>query len=192
MGYENTTGCTHNPEVVAVGAIAVNVHGIRNMKVYNNLFIGGQWVAIRLNNGCTGSQVYNNIVVGIDPVQVDASSKDGTTADYNMASLPASLEPNPLIGPHDIFGKTPVFVDPERMLFRLKAGSPGAGAGLDLTQQGGFSTDKDGIKRPAGKPWDIGPYQGEGKPYGLLKTNTLNAFCQYSRFDLERLFYLGT
>lgn len=146
-----------------VGAIAINVHGIRNMRVYNNLFIGGQWVAIRLRDGCTGSQVYNNIVVGIDPVQVDASSKEGTTADYNMTSLAAGKEPNPLIGPHDIFGKTPAFVDPQKMNFHLKAGSPGAGAGMDLSQQGGFSADKDGAPRPSGKGWDMGPYQGEGK-----------------------------
>jgi hypothetical protein len=43
------------------------------------------------------------------------------------------------------------------------AGSPGAGAGLDLTKQGGFATDKDGLRRPAGKAWDMGPYQGDGK-----------------------------
>jgi hypothetical protein len=51
-------------------------------------------------------------------------------------------------------------VDPLKMNFRLKAGSPGAGAGMDLTKEGGFSTDKDGAPRPAGKPWDMGPYQG--------------------------------
>jgi hypothetical protein len=130
------------------------------MRVYNNLFIGGQWVAIRLYDGSTGSEVFNNIVVGIDAVQVDASSKEGTTADYNMTSLAAAKEPSPLRGPHDIFGKMPVFVDADKMLLRLKAGSPGAGAGLDLTQQGGFSTDRDGAPRPAGKPWDMGPYQG--------------------------------
>jgi hypothetical protein len=95
------------------------------------------------------------------PRGVDASSTEGTTADYNMMSLQATKEPSPLTGPHDLFGKMPVFMNPANMLFRLKAGSPGVGAGLDLSQQGGFSTDKDGIQRPAGKGWDMGPYQGQ-------------------------------
>jgi len=145
-----------------VGAIAINVHGVRNMKVYNNLFLGGQWVAIRLRDGCTGSQVYNNVVVGIDAVQVDANSREGTKVDYNFTTLPASVEPGVVIGEHDVVGKNPIFVDPAKMIFRLKTGSPGAGAGLDLTQIGGFAADKDGAPRPAGKAWDMGPYQGPG------------------------------
>lgn len=144
-----------------VGAIAINVHGVRNMRVYNNLFIQSRFVAVRLFDGCTGSQVFNNIVIGagrgIDAVWVDAASKEGTTADHNMVSITPSAQN--LTGPHDLTGQVPLFVDAEGLDFRLRAGSPGVDAGADLSATAGFGTDKDGRRRPAGKGWDLGPYE---------------------------------
>ena len=142
-----------------VGAIALNIHGFPNSKIYNNLFIGGKFVAIRLNKGSTGCQVYNNLVVGIDAVWVDASSREGTTADYNLTTIAASKEKNLFTGPHDIFSQTPIFLDPEKLAFHLKPGSPGEAAGLDIATKVEGSTDKEGQARPSGKPWSLGPYQ---------------------------------
>jgi hypothetical protein len=62
-------------------------------------------------------------------------------------------------GPHDLTGQVPLFVDAAGLYFRLRSGGPGVDAGADLSRTAGFSTDKDGRRRPAGKGWDLGPYE---------------------------------
>ena len=70
--------------------------------------------------------------------------------DYNMFWGTKNRE----YGKHD-FVAEPQFVDPAGGDFRLKPGSPGVDAGVDV----GITSDLVGTKRPQGKAPDIGAYE---------------------------------
>jgi len=57
-------------------------------------------------------------------------------------------------GEHDVTAE-PQFVDPDKGDFRLKPGSPGIDAGIEI----GIKTDLLGTKRPQGKAPDVGAYE---------------------------------
>ena len=54
--------------------------------------------------------------------------------------------------------------------YKLQAGSPAIGAGVNLTSLGitGLDTDAAGVARPATGAWDIGAYQYNGASYNVF------------------------
>lgn len=114
--------------------------GVANSgRVFNNLFIGGEWGAggpYSLEPGTTGcSGDYNMITTGLIG-----------------GSLPVFNEPHGINGGGYL--ATQIFVDPANGNFHLANGSPVIGSGVDLSQI--FNYDIAGNTRTV--PWDMGAY----------------------------------
>jgi fibronectin type 3 domain-containing protein len=147
--------------------------GSTNNLVVNNTVLtgdsGSTGVAMRIDGGSTGNQIYNNIfyntVAGGWPYEVDGGAE---TIDYNVVMDPAEAGAN-LQAWHswgyDLHGilATPsaLFVNPTGGNFQLKAGSPAIDVG---TATGAPSADLLGNPRPSGNGYDLGAYEYQAGP----------------------------
>jgi hypothetical protein len=83
-------------------------------------------------------------------------SSTSVNADYNLFY---NSDGSSLIGthfPHDVWGVNPLFVNPAGGNYHLQAGSQAIDAGITLSN---VLNDFDGIARPQGVRYDIGPYE---------------------------------
>lgn len=119
-----------------------------NAKIKNNIFIGPggldytDGVPYVMDSGLTGVETDYNYVTG------NPSKGYPARADFSEV--------------HGINGGDPKFVNLAAWDFHLRAGSPAIDKG---TAVAGFNSDKDGVSRPQGAGWDIGPYEyGSGPP----------------------------
>jgi parallel beta helix pectate lyase-like protein/chondroitinase B-like protein len=87
---------------------------------------------------------------GIANFALKDDAKATIDCDYNMFWGTKNRE----YGKHD-FVAEPQFVDPDKGDFRLKPGSPGVDAGINV----GITTDLVGTRRPQGKAPDVGAYE---------------------------------
>jgi hypothetical protein len=74
----------------------------------------------------------------------------GYNPDYWVENLIFSLDA------HGLNGGNPQFVDLVNGDYHLLSSSPLINAGIALV---GFVTDRDGVTRPQGAAWDVGPYE---------------------------------
>lgn len=158
--YNNTFVSSGNnsgsPLLFRVGALRGSG---TNSAVFNNIFyrcgsnptntVGGFYGFDPVENSLT-CDADNNLVVGVDA----GTTKAGFATEGREAS--------------GINGSDPLFVNAASGDFRLQAGSPARGTGLDLSSLG-FSTDIEG--NPRVSSWDIGAYQSSSG----ISTRTINA-----------------
>jgi hypothetical protein len=111
--------------------------------VFNNLSYGNKNAGIRARGAYV--QVRNNVGMNNGAPFV----LNGTAANFSH-----NLQ---------LDGTTPVFANPSALDFRLQAGSPALDAG---TPASFFNFDLLNRARPAGRGWDIGPYEGVGDSVG--------------------------
>jgi hypothetical protein len=87
----------------------------------------------------------------------DEETKIGSVWDYNVYYPDFSWPPKqPAFDQHSLFGVDPGFVDPAADDYRLWFDSPAVDAGATLYE---FNYDADGVIRPQGAGWDIGPHE---------------------------------
>ena len=147
---------------------------VSNMKVYNNVMAYNGKSGIILWMAVSGVDIKNNIIYqngsfGFDSWDAHGS---GVVLDRNLVFGNASGNYNFINGASDYsytLGTTvssaPLFVNSTSAGFdaHLSAGSPAINAGLNLSTD--FTTDLDGVPRPASGWWDLGVYQ-----YGTTDT----------------------
>jgi hypothetical protein len=149
--------------------------GIPNTCFYNNLFyltgqnLGSPIVFYAITNyDSTGAQVVNNIFLqcGSAPENAWIGGIGNTGGDLNSYLIdhnyfggtnysPKSATAGAFIGTNAINGGNPMFVNPPSD-FHLQAGSILIGAGVAISS---FNVDKDGVARPQGSAWCVGPFE---------------------------------
>jgi hypothetical protein len=160
--------------------------GIPNLRFYNNTCIN-----VDPTNGfalfidqvakikdCTGCQVMNNIFIDCGGVKnttmrgayyIKGDVKD-YKCDYNYVARGASNGYAALADDkeeHGINGGDPMFIDPAKNDYHLKANSLAIDKGAVMT---GFNYDKDGTLRPQGVAWDMGAFEYPDKKSDEKKT----------------------
>jgi Protein of unknown function (DUF1565) len=151
----------------ATGLQVAGYTTVINMKVYNNVVAWNGTTGIILWMALSGVDIKNNIIYqngryGLSSYDAHGS---GVTVDHNLCFGNASGSHNFTAGGSDYtytLGTTlssdPGFVNNTCASFdpHLDASSPAIKAGLNLSSV--FTTDKDGLVRPASGTWDLGAW----------------------------------
>jgi len=142
----------------AQGATAVNVRGCDYLEFVHNI-VAYSGRGLRLRDGAHHSRVFNNIFYynrSAALLNEDEASLPGTEWDFNMhypfVTVPIGYE----YDQHALITIDPMFVNPESGDYHINADSPAINGGQPLND---VVNDKDGISRPHGSGWDIGPYE---------------------------------
>ena len=145
--------------------------GIQNTKFYNNLFYkcGTRQSDSILVYGITaynpaGSEIVNNIFLQCGTATSAGSGCIGANS-YNLSTLKIDhnyygganyAAKTGFMGTNPINGGDPKFVNLTTGDYHLQSTSPLVDKGVTIT---GFNIDKEGITRPQGTAWDLGPYE---------------------------------
>ncbi len=153
---------------VASGLQIAGYTTVSNMKVYNNVIAWNGTCGIILWQALSGVDIKNNILYqnGHYGLGSFAATGSGVVVDHNLSYSNA-------YGNYDFSGGgstyaytagstisvAPLFVNSTATGFdaHLGAGSPAINGGMNLSAF--FSTDKDGVGRPASGAWDLGAYR---------------------------------
>lgn len=153
---------------VSPESCGIIVDGASQNQIYNNVIYGilaspssGSADAIAMYSG-TGNKIWNNVFYGNTGGLQIFSGASGTTVQNNVSyantlfnytnSGASTTHANNLDD-----GTNPVFVNAGAANFRLQSTSPARDAGTPLASF--FTTDFDGIPRPQGPAWDMGPFE---------------------------------
>jgi len=147
---------------------------VSNMKVYNNVMAYNGKSGIILWMAVSGVDIKNNIIYQNGSFGFDSWDAHGSDVvfDRNLVFGNSLGDYNFINGGSDYtytLGTTissePLFVDSSStgLDVHLSAGSPAINVGLNLSTD--FTTDLDGVPRPASGSWDLGVYQ-----YGTTDT----------------------
>ncbi|MDB4939400.1 MAG: hypothetical protein JWP87_6372 [Labilithrix sp.] len=154
-----------------------DIQGCKDCAVLNNTFVdSGQGnVMFKLTTAATNgnsrdtvnARIQNNLIAnpkgdGSEMIQINGNNGQGLQMDYNFMwngsgqaaygdSHPAGQDA------HSVLNKDPKLVNAAAGDFKLSAGSPAIGAGLNIVKD--VSRDILGNARPATKPFDVGAYQ---------------------------------
>jgi hypothetical protein len=123
---------------------------LKDVKVYNNLFIDINSLGVGINQGATG-EVYNNIFYNVSGWDSDTSRSIGSKNIWYRPGVTLSAR---FTG--DFVNVNPQFVDVANGDYRLKSTSPAIDAGMANTN---CTFDIAGLARPQGGGWDIGLYE---------------------------------
>jgi hypothetical protein len=146
----------------------LNIHpstGVpNNISILNNLIKGDLTAnpasypeAISLENvGSNQVIVKNNIFTEQRGQTIWTVSSPGLNADYNLFYNSDGSNLSGTHYPHDLWAVNPLFVNPSAGNYHLQAGSPAIDKGVTLSN---VLNDFDGISRPQGAGYDIGPYE---------------------------------
>jgi hypothetical protein len=118
-----------------------------------------------------GSQVVNNAFIGSGPIGSSTANLASLLLDHNFFASDASGSVTNAgggsFGTNSINSGNPLFTNtgtgeyPSAENFHITAGSPLANAGISpsLPSWAAFAVDKDGVSRPQGAAWSVGPYE---------------------------------
>lgn len=131
-----------------------------NLLILNNIFIGKLSVSpigVTITSG-TNITFKNNIILDQKNKTLEILGHGNDVA-YNLAynsdgSIPPA--PNGVSLVNSFWGINPLFMNPLTTNYHLKTGSPAIDAGAPLLD---VKDDFDGIARPQGVGYDIGPYE---------------------------------
>lgn len=131
-----------------------------NLFIANNIFIGRLSVSpvgITITNAI--NVTFNNNIILDQTFKTLDISGEGNDVAYNLAynrdgSIPPAPNALPLI--NSLWGIDPLFTDSWIMDYHLQTASPAINAGVPLTY---VNEDFDGIVRPQGAGYDIGPFE---------------------------------
>ncbi len=187
--YQNSANVTvANNKILNIhnyyGPFAVTHEASKDLTFYNNI-VDGKFYSWGPVAGCNFLRMYNNVVTGLSYVSsptncAEITWKNNITAGIDKSS--ATVHSNNVyvglfwnqssgygwtLGAGELveFNLAKVFVDAAGHNFRLAAGSPALGAGVDLGSL--LPADIDGVVR--GSRWDIGAYQSGGSTLGSPK-----------------------
>jgi hypothetical protein len=140
------------------GAWGLCISSIRDVKVYNNIFINlgihGVGFTYRDKSKPSSGEVFNNIFYNGGNfywAQEGCNIKAGNNILFSTKNY---IDPSKF--PNDIVNKDPLFMNIQKNDFHLHPSSPAIDKGKELTPS---FPDRDGNERPTGKNWDIGPYE---------------------------------
>jgi hypothetical protein len=201
------------PDFIRLYANPGNIASINNLKIMNNLFIdNNDWTPIKFydyggNPSGSGNEIKNNIFYNLgrgDQWYAAWSIEDSSGFSSGSWTFDGNIYYNPSNTPHVVFrgtdyaagawvsakephGKThsPSFIRyapfAKNNDFHL-AGSDSVAkdSGMTLAY---FSADKEGIARPQGSAWDIGPHE---QAYGQACAQAADTDCN-SCIDLPEL-----
>jgi hypothetical protein len=188
-----------NNVVVGNAASGMQVAGymtVSDLRVYNNVLAWNGTDGIVLWQALNGVDIKNNII--FQNGQFGLGSWDahgsGVIVDHNLSSgngygdfdstaggsdysytLGATILASPLLAELSLAGFDA----------HLSAGSPAIHAGLNLSSA--FTTDKDGVARPASGPWDLGAYRFIPSQGIVLSSPTNNAIVSGSLVSVSAI-----
>jgi len=147
---------------------------LRDIKVYNNLFINMRQFAVgfRGSDGMVSTgEVKNNIFYNGANGHFGDGYSEYTASNNLIFSTDVYKKYNQDSFPNDIVNVDPLFINPDNNDFSLHPNSPAIDKGISLD----FSHDFAGNKRPVGSGFDIGPfeYQGSSLPAAYIKFFTV-------------------
>lgn len=125
-------------------------NGVKEDKIYHNVFKDINSYAVGINQGATG-EVKNNIFYNVCCFDTSTPASIGSN---NLWYRPGSTLGSRFNG--DLVNVNPQFVDVTNGNFRLKANSPAINAGVMLTN---VPLDLAGVTRPQGTSADIGVFE---------------------------------
>lgn len=125
-------------------------NGVKDAKIYNNLFKDINSFAVGVNQGATG-EVKNNIFYNVCCFDTATPASIGGN---NIWYRPGYTLGSRFTG--DLVNVNPQFVDVTNGNYLLKLTSPAINAGATLTN---VPFDLAGVARPQGAGWDIGLYE---------------------------------
>ncbi len=164
MFYYNSSNITFRNNIFKdVTAWGICTHSLRDVKVYNNIFIGSNESVHGI--GFRGSkygdpskpstgEAYNNIFYDIKNPYWAGSDSSIQGSNNLLFSTIYWYDPSKHL--NDIVNKDPLFVNISNSDFHLKENSPAIDSGIVLSPS---FDDKDGNPRPQGSGWDIGAYE---------------------------------
>jgi hypothetical protein len=168
-GFALNFGCRYYDGTASGGRTGYNC--ANGSKVYNNIFLeSGQdnatnkgWYAFEttLTDVAADYNYVGKTINGVPYTAVDVNPLHQAVGDPGGSNVWKWWEP------HGINGGDPLFVNitagcQETMScnFRLRSRSMLINAGLDLLAVWSAAKDYDGVSRPQGARWDIGPFEG--------------------------------
>ncbi|MCS7181270.1 MAG: right-handed parallel beta-helix repeat-containing protein [bacterium] len=172
--YSNSENITVRNNLVIDSNIPFTMEQSKDLKIYNNIFDGEKkvgyviagWFGLKgtiyiLNNNISGSTSGYLHISGDCKIIFKNNITDGILGNcersYNIYTTEKAKTLNLAEGEKIETDLKKIFVNPEKKDYQLKENSPAIDSGMDLSEI--FTTDMDGIKRPKGKKWDIGPYE---------------------------------
>jgi hypothetical protein len=123
--------------IAAGNGAAINIYNGSGNVIYNNAIYDNVNYGIKLDPGAAGTIVRNNIVY-MSGYGDYANNGSGTTEDHNLFSV------------------DPQFVNSAVYDLHIRATSPAKDSGTTIST---VKTDFDGVSRPQGSGYDIGPFE---------------------------------
>jgi len=134
------------------GAWGLCVHQIKNVTAVHNVFADIQYHGIGFRDGATG-KVWNNIFYNAGS-NYWASNGGSVQGSHNLL-YKTDRQITPGDFPDDLVNLDPLFADPAADDYHIQIGSPAIDSGRDVD----VATDLEGVLRPQGSGYDIGPYE---------------------------------
>jgi len=173
----------------------IGLYGGSKNLICNNVIYDQMEYGILLRNDAgdlDSTMVYNNTI-----------AKAGSFGIYNQSTAASTLIRNNIVIDNDkdigdlpgtailgrnLAGVDPKFVDLAARDLHLKAGSPAIDAGEKIDE---VSTDRDGVRRPQGRGYDLGAYEFVGASGGSAVSNDATEISQPLKFDSLYVLALG-
>ncbi|MCM8768035.1 MAG: right-handed parallel beta-helix repeat-containing protein [Candidatus Omnitrophica bacterium] len=172
------------------GAWGLCISSIKDVKVYNNIFINlgihGVGFTYRDPSKPSSGEVYNNIFYNGGNFYWASKGCDVKGGNNILFSTHSFIDPSRF--PNDIVNKDPLFINIGKKDYHLHPLSPAINSGKELSP---YFTDKEGKERKDN--WDIGPYefQGSDKPCAYITFKDEFGNISTKGYEPYRIYFSG-